>query len=514
MQKADIILRSNAIFNGIDPKPFSGFVAVRENKILAVSDRDEEEYAGSHTQIIDLENRLICPGFTDVHCFFTGHLLSLAGIDLCGLHQEEEIIGELLRCQTAGTSGSLLLARNVKAELTGLTSEKLDRLFGERPVILFTEGFESCYMNHAAIAEFQFSPDTCRTESYWRLLKYLLNDRDLSIPAFKSYLSMLNERGITSIKEMGFDDFWGFTDTFKDLEEKKELTARVHFMSQPVGAPMNLDFGKEMGRKFTGNFVRFSGFNQMTDGSISQLEGLMKEPYNCEDTLCKLEIDWDLLESDALAADTEGFRFSLHAQGDGAIGKTIDIFEKCRKAGHNKLVNRHAITDLECADPKDLERMGQLGIVAEIYPQIMSLADRESKLAMIERTIGMERGKQYWNRRKMADSGVILSCGTDLPLLYDNIPESVYHAVGACFPEGGTPFNEENALTVPELLTAWTYGGQYNLGQEKLLGTLEAGKLADMAVLDENVFEVPLERIRDVKVCLTMVDGSIVYRSV
>ncbi|MFT4007104.1 MAG: amidohydrolase, partial [Lacrimispora sp.] len=69
MQKADIILRSNAIFNGIDPKPFSGFVAVRENKILAVSDRDEEEYAGSHTQIIDLENRLICPGFTDVHCF-------------------------------------------------------------------------------------------------------------------------------------------------------------------------------------------------------------------------------------------------------------------------------------------------------------------------------------------------------------------------------------------------------------------------------------------------------------
>ena len=158
--------------------------------------------------------------------------------------------------------------------------------------------------------------------------------------------------------------------------------------------------------------------------------------------------------------------------------------------------------------------MGQLGIVAEIYPQIMSLADRESKLAMIERTIGMERGKQYWNRRKMADSRVILSCGTDLPLLYDNIPESIYHAVVARFPEGGAPFNEENALTVSELLTAWTYGGQYNLGQEKLLGTIEADKLADLAVLDDNVFEVPLERIRDIKVCLTMVDGSIVYRSV
>ena len=98
------------------------------------------------------------------------------------------------------------------------------------------------------------------------------------------------------------------------------------------------------------------------------------------------------LKRDALAADQEGFRFSLHAQGDGAIGKTVDIFAQCQRDENGKLKNRQAITDLECSDPADLERMGQLGIVAEVYPQIMSIADRASKIAMIEEKIGMDRG--------------------------------------------------------------------------------------------------------------------------
>lgn len=157
--------------------------------------------------------------------------------------------------------------------------------------------------------------------------------------------------------------------------------------------------------------------------------------------------------------------------------------------------------------------MGELGIIAEIYPQIQSIAERSSKLAMIEEKIGKERGRYYWNRRKMADSKVILSCATDLPLLIDNIPESIYHACGGWFPEGGEAYNKENTLTVPELLKAWTKGGAYNLYCEDTLGTLEAGKKADIAVLNENIFETALEDIRHIQVCLTFVDGIPVYQA-
>lgn len=514
MQKADIILRSNAVFSGLSSAPEAGFVAVSGNTILDAGPSDGTCYIGPDTQILDLGDRLICPGFTDVHCFFTGYLLTIAGTDLTACTSAEQVIEAAGAYWQTLAPGATVLARGVRPGLEELTRERLDREFGDVPVILFMEGGESCYMNSAAYREYQFTPDTCWSESYWRLLRYILGQKDFSVPEFKKYLSMMNARGITSVKEMGFDDFYGFTDELKKLEEEQALTARVHFMSQPVGAPMNLEYGRKMRDAFTGSFVRFSGYNQMTDGSISQLEGEMKAPYLCADTCCAKDIDWEGLKADALAADREDFRFSLHAQGDGAIGKTVDIFAQCRKGPDGKLKNRQAITDLECSDPADLERMGALGIVAEIYPQIMSIADRRGKLAMIREKIGMDRGANYWNRRKMADSGVVISCGTDLPLLYDNIPESIYHGVGALFPEGGQPFNKENTLTVAELLKAWTWGGQYNLGCEARSGTLEAGKLADIAVLDENVFRTPMDRVRDAAVCLTMVDGVIVHRTV
>ena len=175
------------------------------------------------------------------------------------------------------------------------------------------------------------------------------------------------------------------------------------------------------------------------------------------------------------------------------------------------MVNRHAITDLEFSDPADLERMGKMGVIAEIYPQIQSIANRKDKLAMIKDKIGEERGRYYWNRRKMADSNVIISCGTDLPLLIDDIPQSVYHAVGGLFPEAGEPFNKQNTLNISELLKAWTCGGAFNLGKEDVLGTLEEGKKADIAVIDGDIFTVPLEKVRDLKVCLTICDGKIVY---
>ena len=166
----------------------------------------------------------------------------------------------------------------------------------------------------------------------------LLGDKDFIIPEFKRYIKMMNSKGITSIKEMGFDDFYGFTDILAELESENALTIRVNFMSQPVAEPFNLSYGKEMREKFKGEFVRFSGYNQMTDGSISELCGDLKKPYSCADTTCAQDIDWDLLANDTFKADTEGFRFSLHAQGDAAISKVLDIYDSCQKDENGKLI--------------------------------------------------------------------------------------------------------------------------------------------------------------------------------
>ncbi|MVB09998.1 N-substituted formamide deformylase [Caprobacter fermentans] len=514
LKASDLLLRSNAVFTGSGERPRPGFVAVAGNRIAAVGGGDGSDFAGPSTWIYELGDRLICPGFCDTHCFFTGYLLTQSGALLSDARTADEVIRMAKSSPDAlACGGALILGRGVRPEIGPPKKEVMDETFGETPAVLFVSGGDSCWMNSAAETTYGFPPDACWSENCWRLLRALLKDRERSVPAFRNYLTMLNARGVTSVKEMGFDDFYGFPDALGQLEQEDALSMRVHFMSQPVGAPMNLEYGKAMRSRFSGGFVRFSGYNQMTDGSISQLEAEMKEPYLCADTCCAKKIDWAGLEADTLAADAEGFRYSLHAQGDAAICKTLDIFEKCRRGPDGKVLNRHAMTDLECSDPADLERMGRLGVTAEVYPQIMSIADRAGKLAMIREKIGTERGRNYWNRRKMQDSGVVLSCATDLPLLVDNIPESVYHSVYGLFPEGGEPFNRQNTLTVGELLTAWTRGGQYNLGRETELGTLEAGKLADIAVLDTNLFQAPPDEARAAQVCLTLVDGQVVWDS-
>lgn len=505
-KKADIILRSESIFTALDQKPFAGYVAILGDRICkAEKGAVPAELIGEDTKVIELGNRTLCPGFIDVHCFFSGYVVRFLGEDLSECISDHQAVEKLRSFSKEGTVFGHELRVQIK-------KEDLDAAFPDRPVVAFMKGCETCCMNQKAIDEFDFTPDRCYPEAYVRLFPYILGNKEFIKPQFIDYMKMMNSKGITSIKEMSFDDCCGFTDVLAELEKEDKLSLRVNFMSQPVAKEINIEYGEAMREKFKGEKVSFSGYNQMTDGSVFEYCADLKKPYENTDTCCRQKIDWEKLGEDTRKADEKGFRFSLHAQGDGAIAKTLDIYETCKRDAEGKMINRQAITDLEFSDPKDLERMGRMGVIAEIYPQIQSIANRKDKTAMIKEKIGEERGRYYWNRRKMADAGVVLSCGTDLPLLIDDIPESVYHAVGGYFPEGGEPFNKENTLTVNELLKAWTYGGAYNLGKEDLLGTIEVNKKADLAVLNGNIFETPIEEVRDLKVCLTLCDGKVVYK--
>lgn len=511
--KADILLQSNFIFDGVSEKPYKGSIAIKDNKIYSITHTDGFENVNKCTRIYSLLNKMISPGFVDVHCFFAGHLLETAGVKLSDCKSLEEVISTI-KSHIAQVDDTLFfLGRMNNAASLNLDSTQLNHHFANTSVIILCSDTDRCLMNQKAINTYNFTPETFTSENAWKLLQELLQNIEFSISEFKNYLQMMNSKGITSIKEMFFDDSWGFANMVENLAQKGELTTRVSFMSQPVHEAINFEFGKEMQSSLKTDFFSFSGYNMMTDGSISDTEAEMKEYYNDIDTNCNLEIDWNAIERDVLKADKLGFRFSLHAQGDAAVANSLKIFDKCQKYPNGKLVNHHAITDLECTDPIDLEEMGRIGVIAEVYPQIMSLAKRADKISMINRKIGKKRGRNYWNRYKLINSDVVISCATDLPLLYPDIPESIYNSVDGYFDDGDIPFNPQNTLQLHELLKAWSIGGQYNLGQEDSLGTIEVGKTADITVFDKNLFCLSPTEIKSAKVCLTIVDGKEVYRS-
>lgn len=511
----DLLLISDFIFTGLKEEPERGFIAIQGNKIIHVGTDDTyQEWIGENTVVIDLKDQLVTPGFADVHTFFTGYAIFHIGMDLSEVTEEEACLKRVEDYAVTLPEEKTIFGHGWNPEVFPAEGMEalLNNKYPKRNVILFAANRSTCIMNQKARDTYGFTPETCYPEAYHKIMREYLNDREFIEPEFQNYMKLMNSRGVTSVKEMGFDDFYGFDEFLKEKEEKKQLTLRTSFMSQPVGEGINIGFGKRMREKFTGDFVQFSGYNRMTDGTVASGRGDLLEPYEGTDSHCSIDIDYDMIEKEVLAADANGFRYSLHAQGDGAVHKVLTIYDKCKKL-RGKVINRHAITDMEFSNPKDLELMGELGVIGEIYFQIMSLDPGDEVKEAIRRTIGTERGKYYWNRRKMVDSGVVLSGATDLPLMITDIPESIYHGCGGYFPEGGEPFHKNNTLTIAELLKAWTLGGQKNLGMEEKLGTLEKGKFADITVLNKNVFQTPFSQMRDVKVAMTIVDGCIVYNN-
>lgn len=505
------VLLSTCVFPATGADAFDGYVEVADGAIASVGPRSEADEALNRADFaIDCGSATVMPGLVDDHTFFTGWVAARTGADMAGAADAAEVI-ERLRAWGAERPGTpMLLGRGLADEAyDAIDAAALDEACPEVATCVFTEGRDRCLMNTAARKRYGFTPDECWSERICGLLVDVL--RLPETPGrYLDYMAALNAAGVTTVKEMVFDDHAGFTEVLEGLQDEGALTVRVSVQSQPVARPMDLPFGRAMRERLHGDFLNFTGYNQMTDRGVAAGLAELTEPYESHPEYRVAEpIDWAGLEADVLAADAEGFRFTLHCQGDGAVRKTVDIYERCARDEGGKLVNRQGITDLEFSDPADIARFGAMGGICEIYPQIFSLDERDPLVDMLLGQVGEERLPNYWNRRAMEDSGCVVCCGTDLPLLFPNLGESLYHAATGRFADGEV-LNEANALTPAEVLQGWTANGAYDCSFEDLVGTLEPGKRADICVLDRDVLATPPDQCRDTRVVLTLSDGRIV----
>lgn len=504
------IIASEHVFDSVSETTYPGYVCVTDKIITKVGKgKPSEDELAQTEQLIQFKDELVMPGIIDTHTFFTGYAVYHVGVNVSDVQDSEQAV-RVIEKYRKEKNNSIILGHGWNPEKWKREEgeQAIEKAYPNLPVILFAADRGSCIMNTEAKNRYQFDSENCYPESYYRIMREYLNDRVFIDDELSDYTAMMNGRGVTTVKEMGFDDFYGFTEVLKEKED--DLNIRFFFMSQPVGAPMNLEYAKSMRKKFVGDKVRFSGFNRMTDGTIASMKGCLKEPYENEDYTCAMKIDWEEIEKEVLEADKNEFRWSLHCQGNGAVEKAASIFIKCEME-NGKLKNRHALTDMEYSDVVDIQKLGQMGACAELYFQIMSLDPGDVVLDNIRRTIGNVRGKNYWNRAEMLRSGMILCGATDLPLMITSVQESVYYS---CFGklDGGMTFQPENAIPVSAMLKAWTIGGAINLSMEKKIGTLETGKYADIAVFDKDFTEISAEECLKVKNVMTMMDGSIVFK--
>ncbi len=507
------LLKTDLLFTATGEQPQEGFVLIEGNKIVKVGEISElDGYVDDDTEILDLYGKVVSPGFVDNHVFFTGYIWQRVGFDASHIRSEEELLKNIEKAAQALPGNKAVLGHGLDPEFR-CSNERLNRLYPERPVIVFNESREWCFMNRAAEEAYGFTAEECWAEMCWRLFEEILSDKEYARAQYLKFQDLLASKGITSIKEIGFDNYYGFAPVLKELEDEKVLKHRVNLVSQPVREGADFTYGWACREMFAGDQVHFMGYNIMVDGDIESGDGdLLDEYQNAPGIHCGMEINYDEIEKTVLEADRQGFRCALHAEGDAAVRHCIDIFEKCRIENGERDA-RHAIVDMELIDPEDRKRLHALGISVISYIQIMNCyGSRENYWD--RQILTEDRQKTVWAYRSLLEDHGRLCFGTDLPLDVPDIPQSVRCGVFRLFPDG-TPdegYHPEEALDVSQLLTCWSKNGQEANFEENRLGTIEEGKLADLAVTDTDIFSCGPDKIGKAEVCMTIYDGKIVYR--
>jgi len=210
---ADYILTSDSIFTGLEDSPFRGYVATADERILKVGrGSDYQSLVGEKTTVIDCGGQMITPGFIDVHTFFTGYAIFHIGMDVSEIDTVSECMERLQNYALDRQPDSTLFGHGWNPEKleAGPVEEKLNQNYPERAVILFAANRGTCIMNQKAREVYGFTPEECYPEAYHKIMREYLNDRAFIEPEFQDYMKLMNSRGVTTVKEMGFDDFYGF----------------------------------------------------------------------------------------------------------------------------------------------------------------------------------------------------------------------------------------------------------------------------------------------------------------
>ncbi|MBR2635885.1 MAG: amidohydrolase family protein [Oscillospiraceae bacterium] len=514
---ADILLYSKNVFTAKTLEPAPLYVAINDNKITAVGPIEEkDQFIGENTKVYDLGDRVISPGFTDTHSFFTGYTFGLLGADLSKVSNLDEALAEIKKYADENPKKKIVFGQGIDWDQVGGSipgADALDAVISDRPVIIVNKNRRTAWLNTMALEFYRINPERVFAEGNWRTMNAYLGDDEFIGERFVEYMKLLNSRGITTTMEMGFDEFYGFTNTLKRLEDEDKLSLRVCFMSQAVADLPNVPYGVWAKNNFNSDKLFFDGYNlyypasHLLNEDGSYPEGMETDPIGVFG-----EFTYEKLEKWVLEIDRVGIRSTLTAGGDAAVKRILDMYDKCQKDENGRLVNRQGFVFFTSViDPKDLERMAKLDTPAEVCLQMMAFGSKD-RLGMFEERFGAWRMDRYNNYRVMADAGVKIGAQTDLPLFLPDVPQSIYHlSTGRLGKDTEPAFEPTHGLTVGEVLQAWTINNQEGMSVADKVGTLEAGKLADIAVLDGDVFTAPAEEIQNIKVCLTICDGKVVY---
>src|SRR5713101_4176335 len=540
VEPAEIIVVHSRVYTENAKQPWARAVAIRNGKIVAVGDDAEiERTRGASTKVIDAGGKLVLPGFVDCHIHFLDGSFSLGRVNLEGAKDAADIQKRLRDYATGHPGDGWILGRGWNYAMFGpeaLPHKKyLDEVFPDRPV--FLEGYDghTYWANSKALALAGITNETpdpangaivrdpktheatgALKESAQELVARVVPrpSRNEKLAALRAGIKWANEHGLTRVHSAGGD--FEHLDLYDQLRREGQQTLRfyiAYFLNPPNLRPQDLDAIEASRKKFHDEWIDTNAVKMMVDGVVESHTAAMLEPYS-DDPSTKGRLFWDPAKYTAAVAelDKRGLQLFTHAIGDYGVRTALDAYQRAEEVNQTR-DRRPRIEHIETITATDIPRFGQLGVIASMQP-LHSYPDADT-LDVWARNAGPDRASRAWAWKSISSNGGKLAFGSDWPVVTLNPWVGIQLAVTRLTvegkPEGG--FYPEQRVTLAEAIAGYTIGAAFAGRREKTEGSLQPGKVADLIVISQNLFDIDPHKIADTKVITTMAGGRVVNQA-
>ncbi len=527
---AAVILTNGKIWTGDSQRPWAEAVAIEGNRIAAVgSTVDIARLARADARVINLNGRLAVPGFIDNHTHFIDGGMELSRVqlrDAATLQEFVRRIGEYARRIGPGKwivggewdhtlwnppalparqlidavtpqnpvfvsrlDGHMALANSLALKIAGVTRETANPPGGT--IVRDEHGEPTGILKDAAQSFVERMIPSATT--------------DERVAAGRAALAEAAQFGVTAFCDMSGGEAYEDFRAYQRLEKSGELTARVYLFTPILEYKRFLAASVE--KAFGGDRLRIGGLKGFADGSLGSSTAAFFEPFSDDPTsrgLMMQAMTNGRLKSAVSDADAHNLQIAIHAIGDRANDEVLKIFEAIPSERERRFRIEHA----QHLNPDLIKRFAGDRVIASMQPYH---AIDDGRWA--EKTIGYERARWTYAFRSLLDAGAVVTFGSDWTVAPLNPLLGIYAAVTRQTIDGKNPngWIPEQKITVEEALRCYTVNNAYAMFREKEIGKIAPGMLADIAVLSDNLFTIPAEKIEVAKVDITIFDGRVIY---
>jgi predicted amidohydrolase YtcJ len=541
---ADIVFRNGPVYTVDASRPWARAVAVKGKRIVFVGDdAGVASFIAPRTRVVDLAGKMLLPGFVE------GHIHPLAGSALARganiqFDTPDEILAALRAYRTRIADPTVVRGfgwRYGAFPPTGPRKEDLDAIWPDVPVVLIAIDCHAAWVNPQALALAgitkdskdplpgfsYFERDAVTGEPTGYLVEppamIMVNNAiepfspDYVAQGLEEWLPDASAAGITTLYDAGIQilpDAEGFG-IYARLERDGKLPFRVvgsYYHNKPEIDPVPAIMA--LRREFHSELVRASVLKLNMDGGDAQRTAALLAPYaDAPDTRGDTMLPPDRFADIVRRADAAGLDIHVHSYGDRATRLTLDAFEAAITANPPR-DRRHAMAHIMMIDPADVGRFGKLGVVAQFSAQ-WAVPD-PSWHAITRTRLGPARAENEYLIRSVLDGGAVVSLGSDWPAAGYYSTYRPLDAIEIAMtrreldkPQASQLAPVGEAIGLDAALRAATMGPAWQIGMDREIGSIETGKLADLVVLERNLFEIPPEEIHRTKVAMTVMNGQV-----